>query len=154
MPNGDEYDDYDGEPPARPPDPMVAVAKEALVKFFDHRCRETFYVRQVQVFFESAGNVPLTPLRDRRLGEGPRYLTLEHGFYHWITSKALDELTNEGRVAHESRPLGVAAEGEEAEEAEEGTTMTFLRHPSHRFWRRQAAEILGLVRRFLGTALP
>lgn len=144
MPNG--HEDYNGEPPAppdRPPDPMVEVAKEALVTFFDHRSRETFYERQLQVLFESAGKVALTPLEDRRPGVELEYLTLEQGFYHWIISKALDELTDEGRIAYESQPLGL-----KPDESEEGTTILFLRHPRHRFWKRQATEILGLVRRY------
>ncbi len=151
MPNGYDDGDYSGEPPAppeRPPDPMVEVAKEALDTFFEHRRRETFYERQLQVLFESRGKVPLTPLADRgQAGVDAQHLTLEHGFYHWITSKALAEMKAEGRVAVESRPLSM-----KPEEAEEGTTISFFRHPTHRFWKRQGAEILKLVRSFSAQA--
>jgi len=61
---------------------------------------------------------------------------LERQFYHWITGKALHELVAEEKVASELLTLS-------------GAVQIRLYHlKSHRGWRRQAKEILNLVRTF------
>jgi hypothetical protein len=64
----------------------------------------------------------------------------EDKYFHWITSHALLELAAEGRIASENLPLP-------------GTgTITIYRAISHRYWRRQAAEIIALVSTFSAPA--
>jgi hypothetical protein len=64
----------------------------------------------------------------------------EGKYFHWITAHALLELAAEGRIASESLPLP-------------GTgTITMYRAVGHRYWRRQAEEIIELVSRFSDPA--
>jgi hypothetical protein len=65
---------------------------------------------------------------------------LEDKYFHWITSHALLELAAEGRIAADNLPLP-------------GTgIITIYRAKSHRYWRRQAEEIIGLVSAFSDPA--
>jgi hypothetical protein len=60
----------------------------------------------------------------------------EDKYFHWITAHALLELAEEGRIASESLLLP-------------GTgTITMYRAVGHRYWRRQADDIIQLVSRF------
>jgi hypothetical protein len=60
----------------------------------------------------------------------------EDKYFHWITAHALSELATEGRIASDALPLP-------------GTgTITIYRAKAHRYWRRQADEIIELVKRF------
>jgi hypothetical protein len=64
----------------------------------------------------------------------------EDKYFHWITSHALLELAAEGRIASENLPLP-------------GTgSITIYRAKRHRYWRRQAEEIIGLVSMFSDPA--
>jgi hypothetical protein len=64
----------------------------------------------------------------------------EDKYFHWITSHALLELVAEVAIAAESLPLP-------------GTgIITIYRARSHRYWRRQADEIIGLVSAFSDPA--
>jgi hypothetical protein len=60
----------------------------------------------------------------------------EKDYFHWVTVRALAELVGEGVIAAETVPLP-------------GTgTITFYRSIGHRYWKRDAEEILKLVSRF------
>jgi len=80
------FDDYAEEPEEgeRPRDPRVDEAKEVLREFFRAHRDRVFYLRQVAVLFE------------RR-------------FFHWITSKALDELASGNEIVDENLPAGFVA---------------------------------------------
>ena len=85
-----DYDFYDYEDIEEeewreewPRDVKIDEAKEALREFFDERCEEVFYVKQLEVFFEKK----------------------PFGF-HWITAKAISELEEEGFLRAEKVPLG------------------------------------------------
>jgi hypothetical protein len=73
------FDEYAEEPEEeeRPRDPAVDQAKKVLRQFFREYPRRVFYLRQVAVLFE------------RR-------------FFHWITSKALDELATDNEILDEN----------------------------------------------------
>jgi|ERR1017187_1251839 hypothetical protein len=61
-------------------------------------------------------------------------------YFHWITSRALSELAAEGHIAVEREVLP-------------GTgNITFYHETTHRYWRRQARELIGLVSRFSAPA--
>jgi hypothetical protein len=97
-----------------PRDAKVDEAKEALmVELFEQR-HEVFYGRQIAVFFE------------RR-------------FYHWITTKALNELADEGRIRSVTEGLIGSAEGE---------MIRFYWSKRTRYFRRQMQEIQKLVHEF------
>ncbi|MGO9009642.1 MAG: hypothetical protein ACLQPN_06025 [Bryobacteraceae bacterium] len=61
-----------------PRDPQLDPAKTALMSWFERKQSSVFYGRQIEVIFEKT-------------------------YFHWITHKALRELTNEGLVATELR---------------------------------------------------
>jgi hypothetical protein len=60
----------------------------------------------------------------------------EGTFFHWITAHALSELAEEGRIASETRALPVTG------------SITLYRATTHRYWRRQAEDIIELVSQF------
>ena len=66
-----------------PRDPQIDPAKTALMSWFEGKQSSVFYGRQIEVIFEKT-------------------------YFHWITHKALRELTNEGLVATELRITLVA----------------------------------------------
>jgi hypothetical protein len=60
----------------------------------------------------------------------------EGDFFHWVTSRALSELAAEGNIAVEREELpGVG-------------TIALYHATTHRYWRRQAQEVIALVARF------
>lgn len=60
----------------------------------------------------------------------------EEKFFHWVTSRALSELAAEGHIAEEASELP-------------GIGVIKLYHATaHRYWRRQAKELIALVGRF------
>lgn len=64
----------------------------------------------------------------------------EDDYFHWVTSRALSELAAEGHVAVEREVLP-------------GTgNITFYHATAHRYWRRQAQEVIALVSRFSDPA--
>ncbi|MGA9305702.1 MAG: hypothetical protein WBW31_09915 [Candidatus Sulfotelmatobacter sp.] len=64
----------------------------------------------------------------------------EADYFHWVTSRALSELAAEGHIAVEREVLP-------------GTgNITFYHAISHRYWRRQAQEVIALVERFSAPA--
>lgn len=60
----------------------------------------------------------------------------EDRFFHWITDRSLTELAAEGQIAEDTVKVPVIE------------NITFYRATTHRFWKRQAAEITELVQRF------
>jgi hypothetical protein len=63
-------------------------------------------------------------------------IIFEGDFFHWITARALGELAAEKKIASDTLPLTPTGR------------ITFYRATAHRYWRRQANEIIGLVSRF------
>ncbi len=64
----------------------------------------------------------------------------EDDFFHWVTSRALSELAAEGHIAVEREELpGI------------GTIMLF-HATTHRYWRRQAQEVIAMVSQFSAPA--
>src|SRR5207245_3777166 len=60
----------------------------------------------------------------------------EGTYFHWITAHALLELSEEGHIASERLPLA-------------GTgSITIYRAKTHRYWRRQARQIIEVVSQF------
>lgn len=64
----------------------------------------------------------------------------EGKFFHWITAYALSELVAEGLIASDQQALPA------------GGSITVYRERSHRYWRRQAKEIVELVAQFSAEA--
>lgn len=63
-------------------------------------------------------------------------IIFEAQFFHWITAYALSELTSDGYICSDALPLA-------------GTgTITIYRAKTHRYWRRQARELISLVSQF------
>ncbi len=60
----------------------------------------------------------------------------EDRFFHWITDRALTELAAEGHIAEDTEEFPIIEH------------ITFCRTKTHRFWKRQAAEIAALVQRY------
>ncbi|HVS89159.1 MAG TPA: hypothetical protein VHF01_13190 [Candidatus Acidoferrum sp.] len=63
-------------------------------------------------------------------------IIFEGEFFHWITARALSELVGEGKIASDTLPLPPTGR------------ITLYRATTHRYWRRQADEIIALVTRF------
>lgn len=63
-------------------------------------------------------------------------IMFEQTYFHWITARALSELAAEGAIASNTQTLPPTG------------TITFYRATTHRYWRRQAAEIIELVSQF------
>ncbi|HTZ98477.1 MAG TPA: hypothetical protein VMB18_18890 [Terriglobales bacterium] len=97
-------------------DEKIDEAKAALLDFFSDNQRKVFYERQVTVIFE-------------RL------------YFHWITVKALLELSEDGSISSEMLELAPKV------------PIRFFWARSNRYWRRQAARVVNLVRRFSDTAV-
>jgi len=92
-------------------DEKIDEAKEAILAFLTENSAHAFYERQLTIIFENR-------------------------YFHWITVKALLELTDEGSIASELLQLVP------------GVPIRFFRMKANRYWRRQANKIIKLVRRF------
>ena len=108
--------DWEPDPPEqdadeRECDPVIDEAKQDLRQFFAAESGEIFYQRQLLVIFERK-------------------------YFHWITARALSELTAEGHISSDEEFLAPKV------------PIVFYRAKSHRYWRKQAKEIKQLVRRF------
>ena len=108
-----DYDDLDlveepEERPARRRDSKIDEAKATLRSFFAERPDEVFYGRQIEVL-------------------------LEKKFFHWISTKALRELLEEGEILSERFPL------------QEGSTIRFCFSRRNRYWKRRADQVRKLV---------
>jgi hypothetical protein len=102
-------DEHAEDEPERPRDPMVDQAKDALRLFFRENRTRVFYQQQLAVLFEDV-------------------------YFHWITVRALYELTEEGRLFREElmMPRGTYP-------------LRVYRVPTHRNWRRQAYRLIERV---------
>lgn len=74
--------------------------------------------------------------RERVFYQRQIQIMFEAKFFHWITAHALLELAQEGRIVSETLPLRSTG------------TITVYHAIGHRYWRRQAADIIRLVLRF------
>jgi hypothetical protein len=93
--------------------------RDAMVDTAKEALREFFERERKEVFYK------------RQL-----QVIFEDKFFHWITDRALTELAAESHVAEETVEVPVIKH------------ITFYRATTHRFWKRQAAEITELVLRF------
>lgn len=93
--------------------------RDAMVDTAKEALRQLFDNEREQVFYK------------RQL-----QVIFEDRFFHWITDRALTELAAEGHIAEDTEAVPVIEH------------ITFYRAKTHRFWKRQAAEIVGLVQRF------
>jgi len=105
---------YEPDAERWPRDTKVDEAKDVLVRWFDEHRERVFYGRQLAVLFEKR-------------------------FFHWITTKAVNELATEKKVRSETLPLEVEGGGEE---------VRFYWSPTLRYWRRQALRIRELIQEF------
>lgn len=103
--------DYDDILAARAPDPKVEEASARFLQFFEDEREEVFYEMQLEVIFESE-------------------------YFHWITTKALAQLRDSGKI------------GSALNELSDVGKIRFYFHRKNRYWRRKAAEIGKLVRLF------
>lgn len=94
-----------------PRDKVIDAAKEAIKDFFSKNSEDVFYMQQLAVFFEKP-------------------------FFHWITSKATNELIREGFLNFETHPLLGA------------THIKFVFRKGYRYYRRQINEKLKVVREY------
>jgi hypothetical protein len=110
----------------RPRDPVVDQAKDAIRAFINKERANVFYKQQLEVIFED----------DVEDENGNR----RRGFFHWVTSRALSELAAEGHIAAEREVLpGVGA-------------IVLYHATMHRYWRRQAQDVIALVSQFSAPA--
>ncbi len=139
----DEVDKtLDGEEEPKPQ--YVDEVRALLLQLFRSRRREVFYDRQLAILLERRGELDITPRdKDGRPESTKQVLPVLRNYYHWVTSRALRQLVESGQVASEVRNLGVVEE-----DTDRPLHIRFFRYPSHRFWKRQADEITGLVRQF------
>jgi len=115
-----DFDDfyYDGfEPPEYERDKKIDEAKSLLLEFFKTNNRQVFYVKQLEVMFEKK-------------------------IFHWITSRALRELVDEGYLATVEMPLSV-----------EGTRVKFLFDKKNRYYKRQIKKSIGVIREYSDHAI-
>lgn len=125
-----DYPDYEPdireEEDERPRDAVVDQAKDAVRAFFGRERENVFYKQQLEVIFED----------DVVHENGEKH----RGFFHWITSRALSELAAEEHIAEEIEELP-------------GIGMIKLYHATtHRYWRRQAQDVIALVTQFSAPA--
>jgi hypothetical protein len=69
----------------------------------------------------------------------------EDKYFHWITVRALTELVQEGKITTDAVPLLLGSEATSG-------FITFYRSNTHRYWKREADEIVKLVYRFSDSA--
>ncbi len=110
---GDEWPDWPEE--ERPEDAYVEQAKPELLHFLTENADRLFYLKQLQVLFES-----------KRGPDRP-------GYYHWITAKGLYRLVDDTLVgnAYVTTP--------------KGTRVRLFFKKGHRYWRRQSRGLLALI---------
>jgi len=121
MSDDDDYSEPQGTPDEPTPDTYVGRAKTALVDLIESR-QAVFYERQLQVMFEKP-------------------------FFHWVTSRALNELAESGIIQSEYRPL-IWVGNEAPDGAKTIPQIRFFAPRKLRFWRRRATEINEIVGRF------
>ena len=100
-------------------DSYVAQAKEELIGRIDGQREDVFYERQLQVSFEN-------------------------DYYHWVTARALEELTEDGEIRSERVPLRRTIMTEDGQVAS-GVQMRFFFSKKLLYWTRKAKKIAALV---------
>lgn len=108
-----DWSDYTDEPEEYPRDSKVDDAQEAILDLFEQNPDQVFYGRQVEVL-------------------------LEKDFFHWITTKALNELAGSRTLEAEKLSLDDAGK----------VSVKFYRLKRNRYWKRQAESKLKLVREY------
>jgi hypothetical protein len=106
-------------------------AKGKLTDLFNERGDAIFYERQLQVF-------------------------VEDDYFHWVTSKALKELVDERRINTDLLKLGYEADsagGSLPDDWNVGTSVRFFWSVRKRYWRRDAVEVLKLIREYSEPSL-
>lgn len=103
--------EFEPEVLVRPRDARVDDCKANLVAFFDREKANVFYQQQIEVIFEN-------------------------DYFHWITTRALNELAAEKKILSDSVEL------------EPKTSLKIYRHPSLRYWNRLALNLREVVRKF------
>lgn len=124
------------------PDASTAQAMEQLMWLFNARREEVFYERQLLVFFEQKGDeIDLRPMKIRERNSEKEVLIVAESYFHWVTARALRKLEALGAIAsHKEKAKTPDEEG--------SRPMRFYRHPTHRYWKRQAKNIKTLVSEF------
>ncbi len=109
----DDYDDYYEQPEEHPRDAAIDSAIERVRAFFNQSPRRLFYSTQIET-------------------------SLEREFFHWITGKALLELTQARKI--QRVPVLVQEK-----------TVNFYAHLKHRYWRREHREMVALLERIFDS---
>jgi hypothetical protein len=128
------YDDPDAEPfydPDFEPEEPEIIFEQQRDSFVDEAKAEL-----IQFFSQE----PESVFYQRQL-----QVIFEDKYFHWITVRALSELVQEGKIATEALPLLPGSE------TTSGFIM-FYRSNAHRYWKRDADEIVKLVYRFSDSA--
>lgn len=95
----------------RLPDLQQILARDLLRDFFETHREQVFYSRQIEVRYEDQ-------------------------FFHWITNRALRDLSEEGFIRSEARALKT------------GGKIKLMWHKSFRFYKRSAARLVALVEEY------
>jgi hypothetical protein len=114
----DDFDYYEPDEPHRPgpdDDPAVQELEPQLLGLFDAEPEAVFYETQLAVRFE-----------DR--------------YFHWVTTRALKDLRESGKI------------GSELQELSPKIPLRFYFNRRNRYWKRQAGEVRKLVRLFSDQA--
>ena len=107
----DDYENFEyyEEEAERPRDPTVDKAIERLREFFDSSPQRVFYSTQIETF-------------------------LEREFFHWITGKALLEMSNAELIKKVTVPV-------------QGQTINFYANRKYRYIQRELKTIISLLNR-------
>jgi hypothetical protein len=106
----DDRDDF-AEPPAHPRDSAVDQAMVRLRQHFDAAPKRVFYSRQIET-------------------------ALEREFFHWISSKALAEMSAAGEIQRIPEQVGA-----------QGNPVNFFANRKHRYVRREIASVSAILTR-------
>lgn len=106
------WDEFDYEPAEeREEDTYTVSAREALEAFFEANREHVFFSNQLAV-------------------------QNEREYFHWVTSRAIDDLLGHGLINTETRPLAG------------GSSIKLLWHRSHRYYKRDAKRLIALVEEY------
>jgi len=114
-----EWDDSGQDPNPDPGQPNVVGARDAVIDQAKTALAKFFEGEKNGVFYQ------------RQL-----QIIFERDFFHWITARALSELVSDHVIAASSEILPNVG------------SITIYRKPKHRYWKRQANEIIQIVAQF------
>jgi hypothetical protein len=107
-----DWDDFEYEPDEeREEDSYTVSARDTLELFFDQHRENVFFSNQLAV-------------------------QNEREYFHWVTSRAVDDLVGLGAIMTETRPLAG------------GSSIKLLWHRSHRYYKRDAKRLITLVEEY------